>query len=257
MVTQDYWIRLWVSSTDDAGGQVLAVPPARGTHYIPALLLLPLPKPAAVEAAAEGQAHRSATYWLGMYMAISIAAIAFEVGRQLYIYAGAVRASRRLHERLLQAVVHATPRFFDTTPLGRIINRFSRDMQTVDESAMETLLECMCDGLATLTVVAIIAAAAPAFLVVAAAIALAFAGIVWYYLNTSREVKRLESTSMSPLLSLFGELILGVSSIRAFGAKHYYMREALNRIDAHNRAYYAVWATTRWLSVRIEAAAAC
>ncbi|KAJ1734938.1 hypothetical protein LPJ61_000812 [Coemansia biformis] len=256
-VMQDYWMRLWVSSVDGSGSQALAAAPAYGMLY--GLAYLPLPQLQGQKEQQEQQArqHYSAMYWLGIYMAVSVAAIGCDAVKLLYIYKAAVRASRRLHERLLQAVVHATPRFFDTTPLGRIINRFSRDMQTVDEATMETLADCVCDALAVCSVVAIIAAATPAFLVVAAAIALVYAGIARYYLNTSRELKRLESNSMSPLLSLFGELILGVSTIRAFGAKHYYIREALDRIDAHNRAYYMVWATTRWLAVRIEAAGAC
>ncbi|KAJ2087296.1 hypothetical protein IW138_005076 [Coemansia sp. RSA 986] len=74
--------------------------------------------------------------------------------------------------------------------------------------------------------------------------------------TTSRELKRLESNSMSPLLSLFGELIQGATTIRAFGAKHYYIKEAINRISAHNRTFYTVWAANRWLNIRVDAVSA-
>ncbi|KAJ2656307.1 hypothetical protein IWW48_005098 [Coemansia sp. RSA 1200] len=102
----------------------------------------------------------------------------------------------------------------------------------------------------------IISAAIPAFAIAAIVTTSIFATIVFYYLNTSRELKRLESNSMSPLLSLFSEIINGTTTISAFGARHYYIKEAINRISAHNRPFYGVWSTNRWLFVRVITASA-
>ncbi|KAI8321405.1 hypothetical protein GQ54DRAFT_276194, partial [Martensiomyces pterosporus] len=200
--------------------------------------------------------HHSAVYWLSIYVLIGLLGIVWRMVQSIIMYAGAIKASRTLHSRLLRSVVRATPRFFDSTPLGRIINRFSRDMQTIDEWTMDTIGWWIADILAVLSVFAIITAVTPAFIFVACFVALLYAGMAYYYLTASRELKRLESNTMSPLLSLFGELILGVSSIRAFGVKKYYVKEAINRIGAHNRPFYMVWATNRWLSVRIDFAGA-
>ncbi|KAJ2810546.1 hypothetical protein FBU31_007966, partial [Coemansia sp. 'formosensis'] len=203
-------------------------------------------------ASSSEQKHHSAVYWVSMYMVIGLVGVIWRVLQMCFVYSGAIRAARSLHSRLLCRVMRATPRFFDSTPFGRIINRFSRDMYMIDESTMDPLVWWLRDILAVPCVFAIIASVMPAFILVALSVSMLFFGIAYYYANTSRELKRLESTSMSPLLSLYGELILGVPTIRAFGAKHFYIKEALNRINAHSRAFYLTWATARWLAIRID-----
>ncbi|KAJ2553663.1 hypothetical protein GGH95_005627, partial [Coemansia sp. RSA 1836] len=264
VVFQDYWIRIWVASTsnDDAlVGQsasaslaatagssslwsALSAPMAALRASVPIFGSHMAPNSSLSSAAASiEQQHHSAMYWIGIYVVIGLVSVLWRVIQMWFVYAGAIRAARSLHSRLVRRVVRATPRFFDSTPLGRIINRFSRDMYTIDESTMDTIVWWSSDILAVISVLVIITAVTPAFIVVATIVSILYVAIAYYYLNTSRELKRLESTSMSPLLSLFGELILGVSTIRAFGAKHYYIKEALNRINAHNRPFYLVWAT--------------
>ncbi|KAJ2213747.1 hypothetical protein EV179_003546 [Coemansia sp. RSA 487] len=142
-----------------------------------------------------------------------------------------------IHSQLLQTIVHATPRFFDSTPFGRIINRFSRDMQIIDEGTLDTIIAWFADVFAVLGVFVIATMAIPVFIFVALAVLLIYTVIAYYYLNASREIKRLESNSMSPLLSLFGELLEGVSTIRAFGVKKYYIKEAINRLAGFVLSY--------------------
>ncbi|KAJ2862024.1 hypothetical protein GGH94_004533 [Coemansia aciculifera] len=233
LVLQDYWIRIWVAVTGSS---------ASGDSYSK------LSAHVSIE-----QRHHSAVYWIGIYMLLGIAAVFWRMVHTRYFLGGSIRAANNLHSRLLRRVVHATPRFFDSTPLGRIVSRFSHDMR-IAGFAMDPIVSFTSDILAVLNVVIIVSLVTPTFIIVAAVVSLLYVGIAHYYLNTSRELKRLESTSMSPLLSLFGELILGVSTIRAFGAKHFYIKEALNRINAHNQPSYLVWATNSWLSIRMDSA---
>ncbi|KAJ2059706.1 hypothetical protein GGI17_004233 [Coemansia sp. S146] len=236
VVLHTYWIRIWVAATSSSF--------ASGTlSELEAL-------------SSSEQQHHSAVYWIGIYVVISVVGVIWRVLQMCFVYSGAVRAARSLHSQLLRRVVRATPQFFDSTPLGRIINRFSRDMYTIDESTMDPIVWWLRDILSAICVFAIITAVTPAFILVAISVLILYVGIAYYYVNASRELKRHESTSMSPLLSLFGELILGVSTIRAFGAKRFYIREALNGINAHNQAFYLTWATKRWLSIRIDFAGA-
>ncbi|KAJ1822682.1 hypothetical protein LPJ56_000854 [Coemansia sp. RSA 2599] len=219
-VLQGYWVRIWVDSSKNSGS------------------------------------GHSAAFWLGIYMAIGMGNAACLFVQVLFICRGSIRASRNIHKALLQKVVHATPRFFDSTPLGRIISRFSRDMQIVDDELRNDSIWFVFNVLAVVSVIAVIATVLPAFLLVAALVSMAYAGIAYHYLKTSRQLKRLESNSMSPLLSLFGELIQGTSTIRAFGSVQLYIREAMNRISAHNQPLYMVWASNRWLSIRMDIAGA-
>ncbi|KAJ2658559.1 hypothetical protein IWW48_003964 [Coemansia sp. RSA 1200] len=261
VILQDYWIRIWVTSTSEgvsttAAAATMSVSPAYlGPLRVPLFRLaaaVPTPTHSSVQNTALQQQQHSTAYWLGIYVLIGLVSVAWRTVQSFIVYYGAIRASRTLHARLLRTIVRATPRFFDSTPLGRIINRFSRDMQTIDEVTLDTIVWWFSDIVAVVGVFVIISAATPAFIVVGIAVSVLYAAIAYYYLSTSRELKRLESNSMSPLLSLFGELILGVSTIRAFGAKQLYIKEAINRIGTHNRPYYMVWATNRWLSVRID-----
>ncbi|KAJ2298755.1 hypothetical protein IWW55_004380, partial [Coemansia sp. RSA 2706] len=222
---QDYWIRIWVAS---AGGTA-----DQNTHP-----------------------QRSAVFWMSIYVALGLAGVLLSVAKAGCLFAGALNASRTLHAQLVQAVMRAKPTFFDSTPLGRIVNRFARDMESVDESASYALEMLASDFLGVITVLAIITATTPAFLGVAVVVSALYMAIGVYYLRTSRELKRLESTSMSPLLSLVGELISGVSSIRAFGASQWYVNEAAARIAAHNRPFYGVWCSNRWLSIRVDVTSA-
>ncbi|KAJ2881034.1 hypothetical protein H4R27_004351, partial [Coemansia aciculifera] len=174
-VLHNYWIRIWVASTSNSF--------ASGTH--PALEAL----------SSSEQQHHSAVYWISIYVVISIAGVIWRALQISFVYFGAVRAARILHSQLLRRVVRATPRFFDSTPLGRIINLFSRDMFTIDESTMDPFAGWFRDILSVLCVFAIIIAVTPAFILVAISVSVLYIGISYYYVNTSRELKRHESTS--------------------------------------------------------------
>ncbi|KAJ2744382.1 hypothetical protein GGI20_003014 [Coemansia sp. BCRC 34301] len=191
-------------------------------------------------------------FWLSAYLLAGLLSTAANLVDWVNEVVGSLRASRRFHSRLFARVIMATPRFFDKTPIGRVISRFSRDMRTVDGAILTEITGLASQLLHMLSVFAIISAVTPPFVVVAVLMSLAYAWLGVYYLNATRELKRLDSVAMAPLLSLFSELITGVESIRAFGAQNQYTMEAMHRVDVHNRPYYLLWAANRWLCSRIE-----
>ncbi|KAJ2724130.1 hypothetical protein GGI07_002165 [Coemansia sp. Benny D115] len=212
-ILQDYWVRLWMSSAGD------------GTSVV---------------------------YWLGTYVMIGMLNTVVRLASMINENAGSMRAGRRYHESLFMRVMNASPRFFDKTPIGRVISRFSRDMRTIDDSILCYITFLFAQITQVGGVFVIISTVTPPFVFIAILMTGIYAMLAIYYLNATRELKRLDSISMSPLLSLFSELITGVESIRAFGAQNQYTMEAMNRIDTHNRPYYLMWAANRWLCARIE-----
>ncbi|KAJ2624970.1 hypothetical protein GGI25_006228 [Coemansia spiralis] len=274
-----YWIRIWVSSTSSATIKLYAAGSISFDATFGSALFRAFEYGYSLVSYAASSARlyglydmfsavsrnlnkniqpkqHSSAYWLGIYVFFGLFEIAWMALMWFITFCGGLRASREIHKQLIRSIVHATPRFFDTTPIGRIISRFSGDMQTIDNDASDVVRLILTNSTPVLTTYVVISLVFPAFTLVAIAISLVYAGIAYYYLNASRELKRLESNSMSPLLSLFSELIQGVSTIRAFGAKHYYIKESLNCINAHNRSYYAVWAANRWMAIRIDIASA-
>ncbi|KAI9504392.1 P-loop containing nucleoside triphosphate hydrolase protein [Coemansia spiralis] len=191
-------------------------------------------------------------YWLLTYVLVGMLNTAVRLAAMINENTGALRAGREYHERLFTRVMHATPRFFDKTPIGRVISRFSRDMRTIDDSIISYISVLLAQITQVGSVFVIISMVVPRFILIAILMTIMYAMLAIYYLNATRELKRLDSISMAPLLSLFSELITGVESIRAFGAQNQYTMEAMRRVDLHNRPYYLMWAANRWLCTRIE-----
>ncbi|KAF9979372.1 hypothetical protein BGZ73_000066 [Actinomortierella ambigua] len=199
-----------------------------------------------------GDSEKGLGYYLGVYVLLSVLYILTVIVRQYIQWGGSVVASRKIHRRLLANILGAPIRFFDTTPVGRIMNRFTKDIETVDQETAPVASSLMFDLLGILTNVAVITYVTPKFLFAAFFIAVLFYLMAGLYLRTSRELKRIESVTKSPVFSHFGESLNGVSTIRAFGQEKRFIYENLSLMDEHNRPYFYLWACNRWLSVRVD-----
>ena len=145
------------------------------------------------------------------------------------------RASRDLHHRAITTVMHAPMGFFETTPLGRIMNRFSKDIDGIDNAvsdSMQTFLMSFSNVIGTF---AFIAAIIPWFLVPLAAIMVVYYFLFSYYRESSRQLKRLAATLRSPLYAHFSESLTGVATIRAYGETERFRTENENRMNIENR----------------------
>ena len=123
-------------------------------------------------------------------------------------------SSKILHDRMITRILQAPVLFFDTNPTGRILNRCSKDIGAVDELLPKTFLSAT-----QLLLFVFTAALLPSFTVfwlflVFVPIFVTFVYLAWYYLNSSRELKRWESICRSPVFSLFSETMTGLDTIR-------------------------------------------
>ncbi|KAF9437497.1 hypothetical protein BGZ76_000493 [Entomortierella beljakovae] len=191
-------------------------------------------------------------YYLGVYALLSAAYILTIMSRQTIQYKGSLTASRSIQRRLLSRILNSPVRFFDTTPLGRIMNRFTKDIETVDQEVAPIASNLMFDFLGTITVVVVIAFITPQFLIPAFVITILFVIMATLYLRSSRELKRIESITKSPIFSHFGESLSGVATIRAYGQEKRFQRENLELLDEHNRPFFYLWVCNRWLSIRVD-----
>uniref|UniRef100_A0A8B9RAQ1 ABC-type glutathione-S-conjugate transporter n=1 Tax=Astyanax mexicanus TaxID=7994 RepID=A0A8B9RAQ1_ASTMX len=144
---------------------------------------------------------------------------------------GAIHAPRTLHSRLLSNILRAPMLFFDTTPSGRVVNRFAKDMFTVDElipTALRSVILKLLELLATLVLICL---AVPLFTAVVVPLIIIYHFVERFYLTTSRQLRRLDSVSRSPIYSLFGETVSGLSVIRAYGHQERFLQQNRTTID--------------------------
>ena len=135
--------------------------------------------------------------------------------------------------------------------MGRVLNRFSKDLDTVDMSLRFTFRFMINQFFRTIVSIVILCIETPIFLVVSVPIGLLYVYIQKLYIATSRQLKRLESTTRSPIYSHFSETVQGVSSVRAYGLAEKFIKECHRRIDLNNSCFYPSVAATRWLTVRL------
>ncbi|KAJ3312633.1 hypothetical protein HDV04_002775 [Boothiomyces sp. JEL0838] len=188
-------------------------------------------------------------FYISVYGAISFVELFSLLLKYAIQFFGGIAASRMMHSKLLNSVLGSPMRFFETTPVGRIINRFSNDLSDIDQTVMFSVVSFISTLLGAIARIGMVSFVTPPF-------ALSFFIVYFYYrvakvyLQTSRELKRIESVSGSPIYAQFGETLNGASTIRAFGAEKKSIREIQRKVDSNHRAFFYLFATNRWLMFR-------
>ncbi|OXB77004.1 UNVERIFIED_CONTAM: hypothetical protein H355_014826 [Colinus virginianus] len=170
---------------------------------------------------------------------------------------GGINAARTLHTALLENKFHTPQSFYDTTPTGRIINRFSKDIFVIDEVIPPTILMFLGTFFNSLSTMIVIVASTPLFTVVIVPLAILYFFVQRFYVATSRQLKRLESVSRSPIYSHFSETISGTSVIRAYRRQQSFIDISDLKVDANQKSYYPGIISNRWLGIRVEFVGNC
>ncbi|KAI1421363.1 multidrug resistance-associated protein [Xylaria sp. FL1777] len=191
-------------------------------------------------------------YYLMILALIGIFGALLALIRDLWLFYGSLTASWKLHNRLMTAVSRAKFKFFDVTPLGQLMNRFSKDLEAIDQEVAGVAIGVMTCAMGILITVVLIAAITPGFLIAAVFITALFIFVAMFYLRASRDLKRLESVNRSPLFQQFGETLSGVTTIRAYGDERRFIRDNLSRINKQLRPFIFLWGANRWLSFRTD-----
>ncbi|KAK5677390.1 ATP-binding cassette glutathione S-conjugate transporter ycf1 [Elasticomyces elasticus] len=191
--------------------------------------------------------------YLGVYLAFGIGSAGLVVLQTLILWIFcSIEASRKLHERMAFAIFRSPMSFFETTPTGRILNRFSSDIYRIDEVLARTFNMLFTNAARAMFTLVVISIATPAFIALILPLGALYLWIQKYYLRTSRELKRLDSISRSPIYAHFQESLSGISTIRAYRQTKRFAMENEWRIDANLRAYFPSISANRWLAVRLE-----
>ncbi|KAG0023260.1 hypothetical protein BGZ81_008188 [Podila clonocystis] len=259
-ISQNAWLAIWANKASEAVGSFAirtfnaAMPepvaltfhsafvPHQGKHGAFTVALFGKGTPDSV----------NVEYYLGVYILLSVCTVILSASSSLFTILGGLKASRAMHEQLLHKITHAKVRFYDTTPLGRIINRFSSDMSSVDEDVSMGIYYLFSSVVTLVGIIIIISVNMPAFLIPAVFIVAIYIVIGLLYVPISRDLKRINSNSRSPILNHFNETLNGLATIRAYGFERQFMTKNLDNLDDNNRSFFLLWSTNRWLHWRVD-----
>uniref|UniRef100_A0A8B9CTD7 Multidrug resistance-associated protein 1 n=1 Tax=Anser brachyrhynchus TaxID=132585 RepID=A0A8B9CTD7_9AVES len=194
---------------------------------------------------------------LGVYGALGISQGIAVFGYSMAVSIGGIFASRHLHLNLLHNVLRSPMSFFERTPSGNLVNRFSKEIDTIDSTIPPIIKMFMGSTFNVIGACIIILLATPIAAVIIPPLGLVYLFVQRFYVATSRQLKRLESVSRSPVYSHFNETLLGVSVIRAFEEQKRFIKQNDMKVDENQKAYYPSIVANRWLAVRLEYVGNC
>uniref|UniRef100_A0A8C8H1I1 Multidrug resistance-associated protein 4 n=1 Tax=Oncorhynchus tshawytscha TaxID=74940 RepID=A0A8C8H1I1_ONCTS len=191
-------------------------------------------------------------FYMGIYAGLTLASVIFGFVRSLLMFNVLVKAAQSLHNRMFISLLRTPVRFFDINPIGRILNRFSKDIGQLDSMLPITFVDFSQLILQNIGVVAVAAAVMPWILIPVVPLLIIFLFLRRYFLQTSRDVKRLESTTRSPVFSHLSSSLQGLWTIRAFRAEERFQNTFDTYQDLHTESWFLFLVTSRWFALRLD-----
>lgn len=193
----------------------------------------------------------SDTWNIAVYGLIGLLVLGAFFAQNLLWSFRAVSAGRILHDDALKATLAADVRFFDATPVGRILNRFSRDVDSAEHKLPWSFENTVRALFYTIGSVAVLLAILPAMIAVVIPVLVLFARLQASYRSSAREAQRLMSISRSPRFAHFKETLSGLTVIRAFHRTDYFVETFHATLAEYQRMFYSLIVLNRWFSVRV------
>jgi len=157
-----------------------------------------------------GAQNDDLNYYLSIYVIISLSQIAISSCQYAWVYYGSLRASSDMYLTLLHSILRAPLRFFDTTPVGRILNRFSKDFETIDSNLPNDIIGVFNQVILSIAVIVVCGYVTPFFFIPVSILSIFYILAGYMFASTSRQLKRMDSNTKSPLYSHFTETIMQV-----------------------------------------------
>ncbi|KAJ6595567.1 multidrug resistance-associated ABC transporter [Mycena vulgaris] len=198
-------------------------------------------------------ASKNAVYYISVYAILTSVGLILTTLRWFVLYRGSIHASTVLYKRLLEAVLFANIRFHDTVSRGRVLNRFGKDFEGIDSNLSDNFGRSTMYFISSITTILTISfVGGVPFIIASIVTGFFYYNVAKVYGQTSRDMRRLDSVTRSPLYSMYSETIAGVTILRAFGASSKFLRDMLRCVDTNSNPYYWLWGVNRWLSIRFN-----
>ncbi|XP_076252825.1 ATP-binding cassette sub-family C member 10 isoform X2 [Rhynchophorus ferrugineus] len=190
--------------------------------------------------------------YLKIYVLFAVANTVFTLMRAFLFAYGGIVAAAKFHKLLLKSVIKAKAAFFDITPIGRILNRFSSDSYTVDDSLPFILNVLLAQLFGLIGSISITVYGLPWICLFLVPLIPVYHWLQNYYRLTSRELKRISSVTLSPVYSHFNETLQGLTIINAMRVSQRFKRENQYNVNSNLKAQFASQVASRWLGLRLQ-----
>ncbi|KLO19493.1 multidrug resistance-associated ABC transporter [Schizopora paradoxa] len=190
--------------------------------------------------------------YMAVYAALGVAQALFSFCASFIFSLVALYGGLRIFKAALSGVLRSPMSFFDTTPMGRIVSRLSKDQDVLDDQLSTVLYQLLSTFSNVLGTVGLVFYTFPLLGIIFAPLSVLYYGVSLFYRRTSVETKRLDSLMRSALYASFSEALTGLSTVRAYRAQNRFILSAENGMDLENKAYYMTVSIQRWLSVRLD-----
>jgi len=202
--------------------------------------------------AEQGNKDRKLERILVFIMIGSIATL-FSVINEMYLSPRMlINSSKKLHKVMLHSIMRSRISFFESTPIGRILNRFSKDINSVEFQLPMSYKDFTYCSLDVISILIVISVSSPWTLLVLIPLTIVYILIQRLYVASCSKLKRLDSASKSPIFSHFGETLTGISTIRAYNAHARFIKIIEERVDENNQFAYPTVACNLWLGMRLQ-----
>ncbi|KAH7890193.1 P-loop containing nucleoside triphosphate hydrolase protein [Phlebopus sp. FC_14] len=196
--------------------------------------------------------HEKAEAWIGIYNGIGFASVLLLILLNGTVLLSTIRASRVFHAKALRGVLNAPMWWFESQPIGRIMNRFSKDLEAVDQRLLPQLYQLVGGFGSLLSTTAILAYSTPIMLAFLFPIVIVYWFVLRFYRNSLRELKRLESTQRSPLQSRISETLDGIPTIMAYRRETDFANAVGGLLDISNKPTFLRQNAEIWVTLRME-----
>ncbi|KAM0751625.1 P-loop containing nucleoside triphosphate hydrolase protein [Meredithblackwellia eburnea MCA 4105] len=200
----------------------------------------------------EDKFHQAQGFYMGLYAMFGLLQAVFSFLMGLCGVFIGFNASKSLHRAAIRGVIAAPMSFFDTSPLGRIMNRFSKDIDTIDNTLNDAMRMFVSTAASVVGAVILIACVQHYFVIAVVFILYGYWMCANFYRASAREIKRLDNFLRSSLYAHFSESLTGLATIRAYGEDNKFLKQNEEFVDIENRAYFLTVVNQRWLGFRLD-----
>lgn len=187
-----------------------------------------------------------------IYAGLAAFLVIVAVLRTIFFIRTLLKGSKTLHDQMMECLTRAPIAFFDSNPIGRVLNRFSADIGVLDDLLPIMIVDFAQCLFMVIGCVCAVAFVTPWVLVLLAVLLWVLMRVRFYSLESSRDVKRLEGTTRSPVHSHVSATLDGIFTIRSYGMQGKFLSSFIDKTNRNVQALFTFQSITRWFGMTLD-----